>query len=212
MTIYLISGLGAGEEIFKYLKFPHPIHFLPWIPHLKNETLREYSKRMSKKIDQSKPFILIGVSFGGIVAQEIATFSQPQKVIIISSVKSRSEIPLYIRLSAKWHLFSLMPNIRMNWSKSIVHFLFGAKKKGEKKFLDEILDRINVSYLKWCLNQIGNWKPKSFDSELVHIHGKKDFLFPSKNIKSVDFWLEGGHFIVMQEAKYISLQIAQFIK
>lgn len=212
MTIYLLSGLGAGEEIFKYLKFPYPTVFIPWIDHVKNESLNDYAMRMTKAIDTSKPFILIGVSFGGIVAQEIATKITPEKVIIISSLKTPQEIPWYVRYSAQLNLFRFLPNEAIRKGRKVAHFFFGAVKKGEKKFLDEIISVINVPYLKWSLQKIGNWEGASSKSPLIHIHGTTDILFPKSNLSNVDYWIEGGHFIVMQKARILSILFSRILK
>jgi esterase/lipase len=48
--------------------------------------LDDYAKRIAKKIKRENP-VLIGVSFGGILVQEMAKHINTRKVIIISSVK-----------------------------------------------------------------------------------------------------------------------------
>ena len=46
---------------------------------MKSEELASYSKRLSEQIDQSEPFILIDVPFGGMIAVEILQFLKPIK-------------------------------------------------------------------------------------------------------------------------------------
>lgn len=209
MRYYLISGLGAGEEVFRFIRFPGNSTFLPWKKHRRGESLSDYSLRMAEDINSKEPFILVGVSFGGIVCQEIAKFLSPKKIVIISSVKSRTEIPVYIRLAARLGLFHLIPNISPLNFKVVVFFLFGAKSMGEKKFLEDVLSGMDIDYLRWSLSQIGNWQQKSAPENILHIHGKTDYLFPARNLKNVDNWLPGGHFIAMQKAPIISKMIKQ---
>jgi pimeloyl-ACP methyl ester carboxylesterase len=67
MTIYCISGLGADYRVFQKLVFPSDYHVVhvEWIQPEIRETLSSYALRLLKQIDNSKPFILIGLSFGG---------------------------------------------------------------------------------------------------------------------------------------------------
>ncbi|MCP9751582.1 alpha/beta hydrolase, partial [Ferruginibacter sp. HRS2-29] len=88
-TIYLFSGLGADERVFKYLKFPgHHIVHIKWITALRNEPLAAYAKRLLEQVSTEHP-ILIGLSFGGIMAIEVSKLIPTEKVIIIASVKNR---------------------------------------------------------------------------------------------------------------------------
>ena len=85
IPVYFMPGLAASIAIFERIKLPESefeMFFLEWeIPNEK-ETLQEYAKRMTKKIVHENP-VLIGVSFGGILVQEMASFITVRKVIII---------------------------------------------------------------------------------------------------------------------------------
>jgi len=54
---------------------------------LGDESLESYAKRLSEHIPKNDEVVLIGVSFGGIIVQEIHKLVNTKKVIIISSVK-----------------------------------------------------------------------------------------------------------------------------
>ena len=70
-----MPGMGASPKIFEYLKFPalYEIVFLSWIPPFEKESLSSYAERMSKFVKHKNP-ILIGVSFGGILIQEMTKY------------------------------------------------------------------------------------------------------------------------------------------
>ena len=71
--IYLISGLGADERVFQFLDLSKIEHqFVKWNEPQRNESLASYCKKLTEQINQNQEIILIGVSFGGIIAQEIA--------------------------------------------------------------------------------------------------------------------------------------------
>src|SRR5689334_13499819 len=102
MKVYFLSGLGADSRSFKYLRLPkgyEPI-YIDWLDPLAKESLTGYSERISKKIDTSEPFILIGLSFGGILSTEVVQFVKPLKTILISSVARRKELPAHYKLAS----------------------------------------------------------------------------------------------------------------
>ena len=109
MKIYGISGLGADERVFDYLKLDITLIPLLWITQLKNETIEDYSLRLAEKIDTSEKFVLVAVSFGGLVAVEISKVFNPKLTILISSIEVQSEIPKLYRLSAKTKMLNLLP-------------------------------------------------------------------------------------------------------
>ena len=65
-----------------------------------NETLKSYAKRMSILINDVNP-VIRGVSFGGILVQEISKHIKVKKLIIISSVKSKVELSLSMKFAKK---------------------------------------------------------------------------------------------------------------
>ena len=118
--------MAASPKIFELIKFPEQfdIYNLSWIPPFKNEKLSDYALRMSKKINVKKP-ILIGVSFGGILVQEISKIIECEKLIIVSSIKSKSELPIHMKMANRTKVHNLLP---LEWIKNIenlVLFVFG---------------------------------------------------------------------------------------
>jgi pimeloyl-ACP methyl ester carboxylesterase len=93
--IYFVSGLGADERVFRLLKFEgyQPVH-LHWVAPQAGESIADYAQRLSTQIKSDCP-IIIGLSFGGMIAVEIGKHISVEKVILISSVKTTSEIPFY---------------------------------------------------------------------------------------------------------------------
>jgi esterase/lipase len=69
--IYILSGLGADERVFKKLDFTnYQVTFIQWEQTI-GLSLKEYATLQLKQIKEPNP-ILIGLSFGGIIAIEIA--------------------------------------------------------------------------------------------------------------------------------------------
>jgi len=204
MTIYQISGLGADIEVFDNITLNCPTVFIPWIDPIPNESIESYAKRMAKDINTSEPFSLMGVSFGGIMIQEISKFLNPEKLFVISSVETPHEIPVYMRFFAKTGLTKKIPKAGISKTKRITCMLFGAKKKKEKAFISRILDSINIEYVRWGLTQIGLWKGTPENKNVIRLHGKNDLLFPTRNLKNIDYWLSGGHLASNTDGETIS--------
>ena len=118
MKVYFISGLAADKRVFKNILVPPhcEIIHLDWIPPVKKETLAAYSLRLAKKIDVEEPFSLVGLSMGGMIAAEIARHHRPAQVILISSVPSSEQLPVYFKWAAMVNLHKL--EILLNLKKS----------------------------------------------------------------------------------------------
>ena len=100
MNIYCFSGLGADRRAFQYLDFDqNTVTHVPWIDALPNETVESYAKRMSSVIDTSKPFIIMGLSFGGMLCVEMTKFLKPSGVILLSSITGRHEMPIRMKIT-----------------------------------------------------------------------------------------------------------------
>ena len=148
-TIYLISGLGADARIFQRLDFKgYETRLIKWIDPKPHETLAGYALRLSSQIDTVKP-ILIGVSFGGMLAVEISQIIDCQKIILISSAKNHREIPLLYRFFGRLGLHRFIPARLLKHANTLTYFFFGMKTKAEKELLKGILDTTDPIFLTY---------------------------------------------------------------
>ncbi len=108
-----MPGLAAGSKIFEHIRLDKDkfeFKFLEWIiPDSPDESLEHYAKRMCEKIIHPN-HVLVGVSFGGIIVQEMSKFIHPDKIIIISSIKNKNEIPKRLKFFQKSKLYRLFPS------------------------------------------------------------------------------------------------------
>ena len=70
---------------------------------------------MCERVKHKNP-VLIGVSFGGVLVQEMAKHIDCKKIIIISSVKSNRELPKHMRLAKLTNAHKLLPT---KWIKTL---------------------------------------------------------------------------------------------
>jgi pimeloyl-ACP methyl ester carboxylesterase len=131
--IYCISGLGADERAFAKLHIEgYQLIHLPWLLPVQNETIEQYAKRMSENIKEENP-VLMGLSFGGIVSIEIAKYTPAEKVILISSVKSSKEMPVWMKLAGKLRLNKIMPMRPYKILEPLQNYNLGATTLGGKR-------------------------------------------------------------------------------
>ena len=210
-----MPGMAASPQIFELIKFPSnfKIIYLTWIKPNLNETLKSYAKRMSILINDINP-VLIGVSFGGILVQEISKHIKVKKLIIVSSVKSKVELSLSMKFAKKTGIHHLLP---LNWIddlEKLLLFVFGPSIKARVDTYKKYLSERDPDYLKWSINQIVNWKQIKYDKNIIHIHGEKDKVFPlnylerNKNFITIK---NGTHATILRDSTWFSKNLPLII-
>lgn len=211
--VYFISGLGADERIFKFLDLgPIEHRHIKWIPPFRNEALGDYCKRLVEQIDLNETVVLIGVSFGGIIAQEISKLIGVERVVIISSIKKSSEFSMPFRMLRKLQIHNLVPYWLMKiGNKYTADYYFGTQTQEESKLLHQIIDDTDPHFLAWAIDRIMNWKNDSYPSNLVHIQGTTDRIFPIRNIENAIEIANGGHFMTVNKSQEVERLIFALI-
>lgn len=212
MRIILIPGLGYDDRIFHKLNLAdYEVEYLNWIEPLKNEHIHDYAQRLFATITtSSKKTILIGHSLGGIVSQEIASVQPIEKIILVSSIQSRKELPLSFKIVKPLHVDRFFTK-----EICIQSIKFWGKSHGfdteTTNLFKSMLKKQTNSYLQWALKALSSWKEPVVPSstEIIRIHGTNDKTLPYKLISKPDLIIENGsHICVINEAEKIS----EFIK
>ena len=200
MKLYGISGIGADERVYEGLSFNCEFVFIEWVKPYKSEYLKSYSARLSSIIDTTEDFGLIGVSFGGLVAIEIAKVLNPQLVILVSSIEVSSELSSLYKYIGKAKLNRLFPVQFYDLPRNIAKFLFGTKSS----LLNQILDDTDLSFTKWAVNELLNWENEEKVNNVYRIHGTKDRLLKCPDKGSRTFIIKnGGHLTIIDQAKEV---------
>jgi pimeloyl-ACP methyl ester carboxylesterase len=198
--IYLFSGLGADKRAFQRLDLSgYRTTFIEWITPERDESIEAYAKRLLSQIKTDRP-VLIGVSFGGMMAVEVAKQIETEKIILISSAKSKKEIPFYFWITGALRLYRLLPSHVLKKPNFVFHWLFGIYTKSEKELLREIIKDTDPVFLFWAIRKIAFWSNQTNHKNLLHIHGTGDRILPFRFTKA-DFIIEdGGHFMILNRA------------
>ncbi len=208
-----MPGLAACSSIFEKIKLPDnqfEIHYLEWFEPNLNETLNDYASRMSAFVVHENS-VLIGVSFGGILVQEMKQFLNPKKVIIISSVKSNLELPNKMKLAKVTKAYKLIPTGLMSNLDDLTKYAFGTMIKERLKLYKKYLIMKDKAYLDWAIEQVVCWSRIDIDPTIIHIHGDEDSVFPVSNIKNFISVKKGTHIMIVNRYKWFNENLPKII-
>ncbi|MEM7369286.1 MAG: alpha/beta hydrolase [Bacteroidota bacterium] len=209
--IYCIPGLGTDRRIFHELNMPIPMQFLYWLSPLPSESLSSYASRMWEQIEHPNPIIL-GVSFGGIIAQEMATLQAVKALILVSSLRHQRELPLQLRIMKYLPLYYLSKGEWRIESLPVWAPAYGVKKSEEQQLLQVIFRSMDDAYRMWGIHQLISWKGQDISCPILRLHGTEDRLFPIRPIHDAIPISGGTHFMIAQKAEIIGDKILAFIR
>ncbi len=210
-----MPGMAANCQIFENIKLDkekYQLHFIEWLEPDKKESLTTYCTRLLSIIKHENP-ILIGVSFGGIIVQELAKLIKVEKVIIISSVKSPSEFPSRIFWARKWRLYHFFPTSYVNLIENVTKKVVYSKKiKHRIDMYQKYLSVRSKNYLDWAFKNVIIWENKNPVENVFHLHGTKDHIFPAKKVENAYFLENGTHIMVLVNAKWINKKLEEILE
>lgn len=211
--VYMMPGLAANSSIFEFIELPKErfeIHLLDWVIPTRRESLQEYAKRMSKFIKHDKA-VLLGVSFGGVVVQEMAQFLDLRRLIIVSSVKCQRELPRRMRYASRSKLFKLIPTSMVNHIDVLGKLVIGDFAKKRIELYKKYLSITDTSYLDWAIENMVCWDQREPMQEVVHIHGDKDEIFPYKYIEGCITVPGGTHIMIINRFRWFNEHLEEII-
>jgi len=210
-TVYLFSGLGADSSIFMNLKLPgyHKV-YITWIPALPKESISQYAGRIKSQITVENPDI-IGLSFGGIVAVEVAKQIKVDKMVLISSVRTKRELNRVQFFFMKLGFYRIIPGALIQRTNFLTYQYFGARSPKDKKALTKLLAQTDVSFFRWALRSIAYWDNEVAPERTIQIHGTADRVITSRLVHPEYRIKGGGHLMVFNKADTISKIITHYL-
>lgn len=206
---YLLPGLGADARVFRRLRLPGPHRVLPWLPLASpTEPLTHYAARLAALVPERQPCWLVGVSFGGVVAQEIGRLRPLARVVLVSSLASPAELPGLLRLAGRWGLWRLVPFGLLARLPRLARWFFGTRGRQEFQLLSHILRATEPQFARWATGQLLSWRGPGLPGA-VRLHGTRDRLLPARGVR-INYPLAGaGHFGIVSHARQVSAVLAQ---
>jgi pimeloyl-ACP methyl ester carboxylesterase len=207
--LILLPGVGADHRLLEPQREEFPQLVVPaWIQPVKNESLPEYAARMAATIAPSHdgPLMLGGVSFGGMLAYEMAWHLKPDAVVLIASCRTRQGLrPIY--RAGHW-LLPLIPvqtwNVAKLLSGPVVRFRLGVPAK-QKELAIRMFKEMDSRFMHWALQAILRWEPTPLEGvRIFQIHGGRDALIPARRVNADVVIPDGGHMINVSHAREVN--------
>lgn len=210
-NVVLFSGLAANQHIFDFLDLGTVNKtYINWVVPHPGESLTQYARRLAGQIPYDRP-ILIGVSFGGMVAAEMSKYLETEKVIVISSAGSHHGIPLYYKMIGLLKLHKLLPASFAAKNGKLLCNLLGIQTDEQKTMLLGILSKVDPVFFHRAINMILGWRNETPPSNFYHIHGTRDWLLPLR-VRCQQKIDGGGHFMIVDRAREISTWLQTVIQ
>jgi len=213
IQVYFMPGMAAHSSIFEYIDLPKDnfeCHFLEWSIPFKEQSLSDYALKMCGEINHKNP-VLVGVSFGGILVQEMAKIISVSKIILISSVKLSSELPKRMLFARYTSAHKLIPTGLVSNMELLAKYAFGETVTKRLDLYKKYLSIRDTVYIDWCIDKMVNWKQNEYPKNLVHIQGDKDAVFPIDNIANCIKVKNGTHTMIIHRAKWFNEHLPTII-
>lgn len=211
--VYLMPGMAANPTIFKHIALPtnqFKIHWLEWMLPLKKETLQDYAKRMNEKIIH-KNVVLLGVSFGGILVQEMSRFIELKKLIVVSSVKSKHELPKRMKIARTTKMYKLLPTQLVSNVDKLAKYTFGKTVTKRIELYKKYLSVNDKTYLDWAIKQVLFWEQEQPHPKAIYIHGDNDYVFPNSCNDNTIVIKGGTHIMIINKYKWFNENLPKLI-
>ncbi len=212
MKVYFTSGIGADYRLFTHLRLPEGFEaaYIHWIPPHDNEKLSHYAIRLTEQIDSSEPFVLIGLSLGGIMSVEMAKHIRPLCTILISSVPVSAHLPRFYRMAGQLGLGKWVPASLLKAATTVKHGLMMRSAANRQLMLDVIRSG-DDRFIRWALTAVLEWENSEIPQSLYHIHGTRDEVFPIGLTKPTHIIRKGGHLFLLYRADAVNRILSEIL-
>lgn len=188
--IYLLPGMTADYPVYaRLLPLVAGASVASYIDPLPNESLVSYAARMAPRF--SADGYLGGVSFGGIVALEIARLVRPRGCILISSVQSPRQLPPWLRIGRALGGRNSSRLLRLFGGTAALvpdRICTGSTIRLAK------LSGTSGAWHRWATSAVLDWQPEGeFAFPILHIHGDADRTFPLRYVRPAIVVRRGRH-------------------
>ena len=212
--LLLIPGLGVNHRLFHHQRAAFPDLIVPdWIDPIPRETLAAYAKRLASTITHDGPLVVGGVSFGGMLALEMARHLNAKNIVLIAS--SRSATPIRPLLRCAERCARSIPSALIASSMFLAPAVLGrggGVPKAERALLAEMVRDVSIPLLRWGARAIMEWPGCSDPPAPVrHIHGDRDWVIPHTRLAPApDLLIRGGpHVLNLSHPREINAYLAE---
>jgi pimeloyl-ACP methyl ester carboxylesterase len=210
---FFISGLGADERVFSKLgDLGANKVFIEWLTNHDNESLHSYSQRLIDEYNIQQGDLLVGLSFGGLIAQQIAEILGMKTVILISSFRTKEDLKMIFNKGLTYRLHKLIPNVKSDLVANLVANFLNSGTASSRSIISEMVQSTDMSLMNWSIEKIYQQ-----DTELapgitkVNLIGSKDRIVKPWHNDTTHLIEGGSHFMVYEHAEIVSGMIRELV-
>ncbi len=223
-TLFFLPGLGNDSRLFirllqamrlderlpgftaQIVKYPEPV---------KDEPFVTYASRLAQQVPAGKPTVIIGMSMGGMLAQELTRYVNADLVVLISTVKHAAELPWYLGAATRLGLTRMVTGA---WVKRLLYVgsplkMGDGMTERDAELFNAMLFQWTDAHVAWGMRRVFGWRGAPTPHRVLHIHGTADRVFPYKLLKPAVHTIVGGrHFMVVSRAEEIAEPIVAAVQ
>jgi pimeloyl-ACP methyl ester carboxylesterase len=205
--LLLLPGLGADEVLFDPQRRAYPdLQVPPWVTPEPGETLPAYATRMAQQQQGGPDLVLGGISFGGMVALEMAKLLHPRAVILIASCRSGAAVQPHMRALGRLWCRTPAPLMRPPpLAAPALAWAFGATTPEGRAMMRHFLETRSPAFVKWGLAALLQWRPDGGPAcPVFHVHGGADRLIPASRVAANHVVPGAGHLVNVTHAAEVN--------
>ena len=211
--VYLMPGMAANPTIFEYIKLPKEqfkIHWLEWILPKKDESLTNYANRMTEQVKHEN-IVLLGVSFGGVLVQEMNKYLTVRKLIVVSSVINKHQLPKRMKIVKSTKAYNFIPTQLLGNIDLLAKYAFGEFIKKRINLYKKYLSVNDARYLSWAIKHMVCWEQEKSLPGVIQIHGEKDGVFTNSCDENCIVVKGGTHIMIINKHKWFNKNLPKLI-
>lgn len=205
--LVLIPGMGADGRLFEPQR-RHGFEFdIPTLsePH-RGDTLADYAARIRDQLRLIAPCVVGGVSFGGMLACELARLCNARCAILIASCRNRSGVPSHYRILEV--ISRIIPDAIIQRRAVVSGRVFAAMEcvtEEQKRTVTQMSRDVAVPQLRRIARMLLSWEaPAVWPFPIHQIHGEIDRIIPLGRVQPDEIVPGGGHLINMTHADQVN--------
>ena len=212
--LVLIPGMGADERLFGPQRLFGLNFEVPELPIPEpGDDLPAYAARVRRLLELDSSCLLGGISFGGMLACELAALCRPRCLLLIASCRSRSAIPRYY-YPVEWVSRLLPDGILRRRCVASSRFLAKAESLNHQQYqlVRQMSVDVPIPFLRRVGTMILRWQGSPpLTCPTFHIHGDKDRIIPLRGVEPDEVVAGGGHLINLTHADQVNTFLARCV-